>query len=183
MEPGSIMNGVDPGAGSDRPTEVSSLRALLAREEVLPPARAAAIITSLAGQLDAVPPSDPIYGGIDLDTISVASAAGQPDIVHVLDWDLGGAVAAEDATARARALAARRALASVATALLTGRQPEAFERAADLVRASGLPPASGAILDRALARTGGTRISVASPSSPPRWLRPSPQGPPPPATR
>jgi hypothetical protein len=140
------------GTGNDGATEVISLRALLGREGMLPPARAAAIIASLAGQLDAVPPSDPVYGSIGLDTISVATAAGQPDQVHVAAWDLGGAVAAEGATTQARALAAQRSLASVATALLAGRQPEAFELAADLVRAIGLPPAAGVILDRALGK-------------------------------
>jgi hypothetical protein len=154
MEPGPIMNGLDPGTGGDGATEVSSLLALLGREGALPPARAAAIIGALAEQLDAVPPSDPVYANIALDTISVTSAAGRPDTVHVLDWDLGGAVAAEGTTAQARALAAQRALASVATALLTGRQPEAWEPAADLVRARGLPAAASAILDQALATTG-----------------------------
>ena len=147
------MNELNQGAGNDGAVEVSSLRALLGREGALPPARAAAIIASLAGQLDAVPPSDPIYGGIGLDTISVASAPGRPDKVHVLDWDLGGAVAGQSATPQARARAAREGLASVATALLTGRQPEAFEQAADLVRACGLPSACGALLDRALGKT------------------------------
>jgi hypothetical protein len=124
------------------------LRALLAREGPLEPARVAEIIYQLATQLDAALLAGRPYVGVKAADVVIDAVPGQADKAYVPDFLLTGPPAM---TPGQRAHQAQRALADLAVQMLTGASLDASLPVWDQVLGHGLPPATASVLIAALA--------------------------------